>query len=150
MMSSSKVFLRALILILTLPSIIVSPVRPTIAEDQERQKLIKCDVHHTSCTDYVSNTKITLDIRPKPVKAMKALTFVLEVSGNQPSSKPYIDLGMPGMHMGPNRVALEAVGEGIYEGQGIIVRCPSGRKTWRAEVTVPGVGMVKFIFDVIY
>jgi hypothetical protein len=57
---------------------------------------------------------------------------------------------MPGMKMGPNRVVLKEVGEGIYEGAGVIVRCSSGRRTWRATITFSDLGEVKFIFDVIY
>ncbi len=60
------------------------------------------------------------------------------------------DLGMPGMDMGPNQVDLKPTGNGVFKGQGIIVRCPSGRRTWSAKVTLPGCGMVEFIFDVIY
>jgi len=65
-------------------------------------------------------------------------------------SVPYIDLGMPGMDMGRNRISLEATSPGIYEGTGIIVRCRSGRHTWRATVTIPGIGSTDFVFDVKY
>jgi hypothetical protein len=57
---------------------------------------------------------------------------------------------MPGMNMGLNRVELRAVKDSVYEGQGIIVRCPSGRRTWEATVTLPEAGQVEFVFDVIY
>jgi hypothetical protein len=30
------------------------------------------------------------------------------------------------------------------------VRCPSGRRTWRATVTIPDVSQADFIFDAIY
>jgi hypothetical protein len=84
------------------------------------------------------------------VKAMQELTFTVKLSGAEPFADPYIDLGMPGMHMGPNRVHLKRTGNGRYEGNGIIVRCPSGRRTWQATVTVPGAGATEFIFDVIH
>jgi hypothetical protein len=54
------------------------------------------------------------------------------------------------MDMGSNRVELRAVKDSMYEGQGIIVRCPSGRRTWKATVTLPGAGQAEFVFDVIY
>ena len=63
---------------------------------------------------------------------------------------PYIDLGMPGMNMGPNRVQLKPVGKDTYEGQGVIVKCPSDRRIWQARLTIPDVGQADFIFDVIY
>ena len=45
---------------------------------------------------------------------------------------------------------LQPVGELVYRGEGVIVRCPSGRRTWKAKVTIPDVGSVEFVFDVIY
>jgi hypothetical protein len=57
---------------------------------------------------------------------------------------------MPGMKMGPNRVFLKFVRKGVYEGTGIIVRCPSGKRTWQANITLPDLGEAKFVFDVIY
>lgn len=112
--------------------------------------LKNCNIQTGSCTQDFSNRKVTLDIHPKPVKAMKDLTFRVRISGKRPSASPYIDLGMPGMKMGPNRVVLKEVGEGTYEGTGVIVRCPSGRRIWKATVTLPDLGEVLFVFDVIY
>jgi hypothetical protein len=57
---------------------------------------------------------------------------------------------MPAMAMGPNRVILKQVDQNTYEGKGIIVRCKSGKRTWRATVTLPGLGKVEYTFDVIY
>jgi len=81
---------------------------------------------------------------------MTDLTFTLTVSGKSLAGDPTIDLGMPGMNMGPNRVELRRVRDNVFEGQGIIVRCPSGRRTWRASVTLPEAGKVEFVFDVLY
>ena len=36
------------------------------------------------------------------------------------------------------------------KGQGVIVRCPSGKRIWRATVTLPSIGNVDFTFDVVY
>jgi hypothetical protein len=52
--------------------------------------------------------------------------------------------------MGRNRVTLKPAGESGFEGKGVIVRCPSGRRTWKATVTAPNLGSVEFVFDVIY
>jgi hypothetical protein len=91
-----------------------------------------------------------LDILPKPVKAMRDLTFVLHLTGKKPDANPYIDLDMPAMHMGRNRVRLEPAAKDGYRGKGVIVRCASGKRTWKATVTVPGSGVVEFVFDVVY
>ena len=109
-----------------------------------------CNIQQGSCTQNLSGRKITLEIQPRPVKAMNELTFRVTLTGRKLASNPYIDLGMPGMDMGPNRVHLKRVDKRVYEGLGIIVRCASGRRTWRAAVTLPDLGEVHFIFDVIY
>jgi len=110
----------------------------------------KCDIHKTPCTKILPDCAVTLDIAPKPVKAMTDLTFTVMLSGKKPNATPHIDLGMPGMNMGPNQVTLESVGNNTYKGKGIIVRCPSGRRTWKAAITIPDVGTTEFVFDVIY
>ena len=111
---------------------------------------INCDAHKGVCVQSLGDLTVSLEITPRPVKAMQDLKFKVSLSGSPPSKAPYIDLGMPAMKMGPNRVLLESLGNGVYEGTGVIVRCPSGRRTWFANVTIPDSGEVKFVFDVIY
>jgi hypothetical protein len=111
---------------------------------------VNCDIQQGACSKRLGDLTVSLDILPKPVMAMKDLTFTLTVSGKNFSSEPFLDLGMPGMDMGPNRVELRRVKDTVYEGQGVIVRCPSGRKTWKATVTLPQTGKVEFVFDVVY
>ena len=123
-----------------------------IAAGDKYQEMINCDLHQGACTQNLAGSTIALTVTPRPVKAMQDLLFQVTFSGKLPSNTklPYIDLGMPGMNMGPNRVQLESAGIATYEGQGVIVRCPSGRRTWQATVTIPDVGQTEFIFDVIY
>jgi len=127
-----------------------SPV--TIHADNGYRKLINCDLHDEACVHRVDDTDIILEVKPRPVRAMKDLVFTVYLSGSSesPKSPPYIDLNMPGMDMGPNRVKMNPVGENAYEGKGVIVKCPSGHRVWRATVTVPDLGKAEFIFDVIY
>jgi hypothetical protein len=121
-----------------------------IAADQFTDGLITCDIQKGPCSREVAGVTVTLDILPKPVKAMEDLIFQVTVSGAKPVRPAHIDLTMPGMNMGPNRVELRRVKVNGYEGQGVIVRCPSGRRTWKAIVTLPETGKVEFVFDVIY
>ena len=123
-----------------------------IAAGDKYREMINCDLHQGACTQNLAGSTITLTVAPRPVKAMQDLLFQVTFSGKLPSNTkpPHIDLGMPGMNMGPNRVQLESAGIATYEGQGVIVRCPSGRRTWQATVTIPDVGQTEFIFDVIY
>jgi hypothetical protein len=123
-----------------------------ISAADKYQEMINCDLHAGPCTQSLLENTVTLDVTPRPVKALQNLFFRVTLSGKQLTSTkaPYIDLGMPGMNMGPNRVQLKSVGGHSYEGQGVIVKCPSGRRTWQATVTIPDAGQTEFIFDVIY
>lgn len=111
-----------------------------------------CDLHNTVCVQNLNNHKISLSAEPKPVTAMQDITFKVTLPGDLPipSDTPYIHLDMPGMHMGLNRVGLEPTAPGEYQGNGVIVRCKSGKKVWRATVTVPDLGEAQFVFDVVY
>ena len=110
----------------------------------------ECNIHEGACSLQLAGRTVALEISPKPVKAMADLTFRVTVSGSPLSGTPHIDLGMPGMEMGPNRVNMEKTGQNTYTGKGVIVRCPSGKTTWRAAVTVPETGTAAFVFDVVY
>ena len=121
------------------------------ASGTKDQSLLNCDIQEGSCTQPLQSGDVTLEILPKPVKAMADLVFQVTFRDISPTDAPFIDLGMPGMKMGPNRVLLKkAEGSDTYSGRGIIVRCPSGRTIWKATVTVPGAESVEFVFDVIY
>ena len=111
-----------------------------------------CKIHDGTCTLPLSGGSgaVIFDISPKPVKAMTDLVFKVRIDEPIPPAAPYIDLGMPGMKMGPNRVILKIADDGSYTGNGIIVRCPSGKTLWQATVTVPGAGTSEFIFNVLY
>ena len=83
---------------------------------------VECDVHAGACRGHISETTVSLDIEPKPVKAMHDLTFTVAFAGEKAPAAPYIDLGMPGMNMGRNRVSLKRIKESLYQGTGVIVR----------------------------
>jgi len=109
-----------------------------------------CDPNARPCTAVIGDLTVVMDISPKPVTAMTDLEFQVTLKGRLPDSSPTIDLGMPGMKMGPNRVNLKAAGSGVYTGNGVIVRCPSGKRVWFSKITVPDNGTVEFTFDVVY
>lgn len=111
---------------------------------------INCDPHIGGCTQSIGDVTVTLEITPRPVKALQDLLFRVTLSGSASAKAAYIDLGMPAMKMGPNRVMLNPTESGRYEGRGVIVKCASGRRTWFALITVPGFGEAKFVFDVVY
>jgi hypothetical protein len=123
--------------------------QPVLAASADEPRVV-CDAHHESCVAELPGCRVNLDIRPKPVKAMRDLTFILTLRGRKAVFNPYLDLNMPAMDMGRNRVVLKKIGTGIYQGTGVIVRCRSGKRTWMATVTIPGIGRVEYLFDVIY
>lgn len=109
-----------------------------------------CNIQAGSCTREIAEGTITLDIHPKPVRIMRDLRFTVKVHGLRLTKNPHIDLDMPAMTMGFNRVYLAPAGPGLYAGDGVIVRCPSGIPTWKAVVVLPGMGEVEYTFDVRY
>ena len=143
---------KFLILVSVCLPILMNPVAlwDAIAAGPTPGDVVNCDIQRGPCTQELAGMAVTLDILPRPVKAMKDLKFRVTLSGEKPARAAHIDLGMPGMDMGPNRVELRPVTDKVYEGQGVIVRCPSGRRTWKATVTLPESGKVEFLFDVIY
>ena len=88
--------------------------------------------------------EVTLSISPWPARAMRELSFAVELPGYSGASPPHVDLSMPGMEMGRNRVLLARGRDGIYRGTGTFVRCASGRTGWEATVSVPDGGKAVF------
>lgn len=121
-----------------------------IASEKETDTAGNCDIQKGACIQALESGTVTLDILPRPVTAMTDLTFNITLESLAPGSDPFIDLGMPGMEMGPNQVLLQKTSEGVYTGAGVIVRCPSGRTLWQADVTIPSVGKSAFTFHVVY
>jgi len=120
------------------------------ASESKKKKQINCDIQNQQCVQPILNGSIVFDIQPKPVKAMKDLTFEVKVKDINLTGSPIIDLSMPGMKMGKNKVKMKMIVKGVYQGTGIIVRCPSGKTIWQATINLSGIGSANFIFDVIY
>ncbi len=114
-----------------------------------------CDINNGACVAKTadSNFDVTFDITPKPVAAMRELVFQVAVkdkNGTVTNAAVKIELSMPGMYMGKNEIALTPLRD-RYEGSGIIVRCPSGKKIWQADVIIRSQNKTAgtlFIFEV--
>ena len=129
--------------------------------DTNRERIkTDCAIQEGQCVKDVGKDGITaaFDIGPKPVKTMTRLAFRADI---RKMGKPVTDaavvlsLTMPGMYMGDNRYLLEHKGKGRYEANGVIIRCPSGRKVWQAElgIRLPEKGpeetlFARYIFEV--
>ena len=109
-----------------------------------------CDAIHTGpCSRRAGERTVTLEIDPKPVRHMSELTFRIRIEPcpGIPSTL-MLDLGMPGMVMGKNQVRMIRDGSCTWSGRGIIVRCMSGRRLWRATLMSPELGNPAFTFNV--
>lgn len=103
-----------------------------------------CDIERGPCLKTAGEAlSISFDITPKPVKAMAVRFYrVILRKGAGFSGAPITDaavtlgLSMPGMHMAQNMTRLYHAGNGVYEGECVIVRCPGGGKVWKADVAV--------------
>lgn len=124
------------------------------SDDSEKERA-DCDIQSGPCVRMTGpRTEITLDITPRPVKAMAELLFTVTV---RKDGKPVsgadvtLDLTMPGMAMGENKPRLSSASSGRYTGKGVVVRCPSGIKIWKAQVTIHAkqdTETASFIFEV--
>lgn len=101
--------------------------------------VIDCDIHSGPCSKIIDNISVVFDINPKPVRSMSELIFSVTLKdrdGQFIKANVIVDLTMPGMFMGHNRVLLEHKGNGRHEGKGTIVQCPSGERIWKADVFI--------------
>lgn len=115
-----------------------------------------CDLGSGPCLKTAGEAlSISFDITPKPLKAMAVRFYrVILRRGSGFPGAPITDaavtlgLSMPGMHMAQNMTRLHHAGNGVYEGECVIVRCPRGGKVWRADVVVelPGEDRVSSCF----
>jgi hypothetical protein len=112
-----------------------------------------CRIEAGSCEKITRGFSVVFDIVPKPVKPMNELTFsaTLKDRGTPvEDASVLLDLSMPGMYMGKNVVALRYAAAGVYSGTGVIVRCPTGGRIWKATVTIKrggGEAVVDYVFE---
>lgn len=112
---------------------------------------VSCDIDAGPCIATVADGgTVSFEITPRPVRTMKDLLFTLrfDARSDPAAEEVLLHLDMPGMYMGENRVRLRRAKEGVYSGAGIIVRCPSGRRIWRAAFGGEGPDGAAFSFQV--
>jgi len=98
-----------------------------------------CRISSGACARVVGQATVTLEVAPRPVRPMSELVFTVSVSPPEAAGTggARLALAMPGMTMGDNRVALVPSGPGRWRGGGVLVRCPSGKRIWSAELALP-------------
>ena len=116
------------------------PYQAGLRWDEEQRRALRagCDISRGPCRARAEGGgELALEIAPRPVRAMADLAFAVSApeGPHHAGTRGEIALTMPGMYMGENRVRLEPGADGRLLGRGVIVHCPSGGRTWSAEVT---------------
>ncbi len=113
-----------------------------------------CDLGAGPCTRALAGgAELTLELGPRPLRTMADLDVGAHVrakGADVDGATITVAFSMKGMEMGPNARTLAPRGAGRYAGKAVLVRCPSGRRDWIAEVTVARPGVVAEVarFDV--
>jgi hypothetical protein len=99
-----------------------------------------CDLGAGPCSETLLGRSITVELAPRPLRTMRELQVTVTVldAAGAPLDGAHVAVAfeMPGMDMGENVTVLAGAGPGRYAGKGVIVRCASGRRDWRARVIV--------------
>jgi nitrogen fixation protein FixH len=112
---------------------------------------VHCDAGTRPCAASVGDLRVVLELAPRPPLPLKALAMVVQLTRNGAPAdvtEAFVELSMSGMFMGDNRIVLRPQGEGRYAGEGVLLRCASGRRDWVAEVVarLPGGGEARARF----
>ena len=141
-----------LFMVLTLALLYVCLNRVEASGEQNTEP--DCMMDAGPCTKTIDEFTVAVDITPKPIMAMRRLRFRTTLSNKGTpitDASVSITLSMPGMFMGQNVIRLVPIHDGIYEGNGVIIRCPSGKKIWQALVNIRRAGResaVSYLFEV--
>lgn len=103
---------------------------------QHRARQPDCTLSAGPCTTESNGRRFTLDVTPRPLRAMTEVDFAVAVEPPLAGATGEIVLTMPGMYMGDNRVRVALASDGRLHGRGVFVRCASGRRVWSAEVRI--------------
>jgi nitrogen fixation protein FixH len=98
-----------------------------------------CDLGAGPCTrPLAGGGEVTLELSPRPLAPMRELAVAASLRGvpGAEGAAVAVSFAMPGMDMGRNEARLAPAGAGRHAGRAVLVRCPSGRGDWTAEVRV--------------
>ncbi len=135
-------------------TVVANPYQQGLAYDEQRRALAPtghehaqaeaapeagCDLSAGPCTGTLGDLELTLDLGPRPPRAMAELAVQGRLSrGGLPVDGAEVALwfAMPRMQMGENVSRLAGAGGGRYQGKAVLVRCHSGRRDWRVTAAV--------------
>ncbi len=95
-----------------------------------------CDLHAGPCsTSLPSGGSVTFEIGPRPIPVVQPLQLQVRLA-SLPATQIEVDFSGIGMNMGYNRVRLQPVEPGRYQGQGMLPVCVRARMDWEAQVLI--------------
>ncbi|MDZ7853828.1 MAG: hypothetical protein U5L98_14595 [Halomonas sp.] len=97
----------------------------------------RCDLHAAPCTASLGqDIALRLTVASKgPIRALERLPLEVRLTGIQAESAR-VDFVGRDMDMGLHRFPLEAVGGGVFRGEGQVAICSDAVMPWRAKVVV--------------
>jgi hypothetical protein len=102
-----------------------------------------CDAGAGPCTRPLDGGgEATLELGPRPLRTMRELAvralvrLPAQATTASRDVRVTVSFSMEGMEMGENRSVLAPAGDGSFAGTAVLVRCPSGRRDWSAELRV--------------
>ena len=134
----------------TITSLLIIVLIVASCSNERRTATPECDFDTGPCVSESGEKKIFLDIEPKPVTVMTELNFEVRLENFDNPQSVALELSMPGMSMGLNRINLIKDSGAGYRGTGIIPRCASGKKLWKATILIDGQTGGEFLFHVHY
>jgi hypothetical protein len=95
-----------------------------------------CDLRAAPCQSSINDqVEVEFSIEPKQIPLVKPLKLKVDVSGID-VDRVEVDFAGVDMNMGYNRVALQPVSEGRFEGEGMIPVCVMDSMIWEAKVLI--------------
>ncbi len=114
--------------------------------------LSDCDLRVSACSASLpGGGEAWFEILPHPIPLTKPLQLQVQVKGKE-ISKVEVDFSGVSMNMGYNRPMLKAMGEGRFEGEGLLPVCIRQRMDWEAKLildTAEGLIIVPYRFETV-
>ena len=95
-----------------------------------------CDLRSAPCVSPLGDdVKISFSIEPPEIPLVKPLKLRVIVEGLE-SNKVEVDFSGVDMNMGFNRVGLQQISHGLFEGDGMLPVCVRDAMEWEARVLI--------------
>ncbi|MCG7921497.1 MAG: hypothetical protein N0C83_08300 [Candidatus Thiodiazotropha lotti] len=95
-----------------------------------------CDLRKAPCVSSINHeVAVGFSIEPREIPLLKPLKLTVEIAGVA-VERVEVDFAGVDMNMGYNRVVLQPVTEGQFEGEGMIPVCVMDSMEWEAKVLI--------------